>query len=41
MLTFPSRPEGVLWGEELQDQGLSLASWPNSVVFLLEWLKPM
>lgn len=41
ILTFPSMPEGVLQGEEPPGQGLSLASWPNSVVFLLGWLKPV
>lgn len=40
-LTFPSGPEGVLQGERPWGGGLSLGSWPNSVVFLLAWLNPV
>lgn len=32
-LTFPCRPEDVVHGERPVGGGLSLASWPNSVLF--------
>lgn len=41
LLTFPFRPEGVMQGERPLCGSLSVASWPNSVVFLPGWLKPV